>query len=396
MKQFTFIGKTPSEALNKALESCGENAEVVSTKKIKEKTSRTNGVYEVVVVVNDENLENVVERKRVKPKREVAPRQEESRAISDLREQNQTLMLEIEKMNRNMYNIQETIMNSLTSSSDIIIPPEFIDVYNLLKDISFEEELRNQIIKILVKTTPIKYKSDQNKIESILKDLLKKMIKPTNEKIIEAREKKVIIFFGPTGVGKTTTMAKVGSRLKSKNKDLSIGLVNLDTYRVGAEKQIEIYADNLKMKFETIKEPKQLIKTISSKMREENYILIDTAGSGQYDNEKIKVIKDFLEYNKRIKIDRYLVIPANIKYNDMIAIYESFKYLDINDVIFTKTDETRDFGNIFTFLYKTKLRPIYLTTGQTVPTDIELAEKDMFVDLLLKRKKKAMKKKMNK
>lgn len=390
MKQFTFIGKTPSEALSKALESCGENAEVVSTKKIKEKTSRMNGVYEVVVVVNDES---VVEKRLASPaKRVVASSQQESESITDLKKQNTELMQQLEKMNRNMYNIQETIMNSLKTESDIIIAPEFIEVYNLLKSISFEEELRNQIIKILIKTTPIKYKKDQSKIESILKELLKKMIKPTNENIIDIKEKKVIIFFGPTGVGKTTTMAKVGSRLKNKNKELSLGIVNLDTYRVGAEKQIEIYANNLKMKFETIKEPKELIKTISSKMREENYILIDTAGSGQYDNEKIKVIKDFLEYNKRIKIEKYLVIPANIKYSDMIEIYESFKYLDISNIIFTKVDETNDFGNIFTFLYKTKLRPLYLTTGQTVPTDIKLAEKDVIIDLLLKKKKRTLKK----
>jgi len=390
MKQFTFIGKTPTEALSKALESCGENAEVVSTKKIKEKTSRMNGVYEVVVVVNDES---VVEKMSASPtKRVVASIQQESESITDLKKQNTELMQQLEKMNRNMYNIQETIMNSLKTESDIIIAPEFIEVYNLLKSISFEEELRNQIIKILIKTTPIKYKKDQTKIELILEELLKKMIKPTNENIIDIKEKKVIIFFGPTGVGKTTTMAKVGSRLKYKNKDLSIGIVNLDTYRVGAEKQIEIYANNLKMKFKTIKEPKELIKTISSKMREENYILIDTAGSGQYDNEKIKVIKDFLEYNKRIKIEKYLVIPANIKYSDMIEIYESFKYLDISNIIFTKTDETNDFGNVFTFLYKTKLRPLYLTTGQTVPTDMELAEKDIIIDLLLKKKKRTLKK----
>lgn len=383
MKKLTFIGETPREALKKATEACGEDAIVVHTKEIKSKTKNNPGIYEVVVVKEDV-LEGV--EKRTTMSRDIKrPRPEKSDELLEIRKQNSYLLKEIEKLNKNMSTIQMTLYNQLTdgSADKFIVPPEFMSVYNSLIASKIERELVEKIVQTMVKTIPMEGKDREDKIEKMFNSLLGKMIK-TKETKEEEKTKKLTILFGPTGVGKTTTIAKMGMALKNKNPERNIGLVNLDTFRVGAEKQALEYGKKFGFNVANASHAKELIQIITRKMKKESVIMIDTAGSGQYDNDKIEAINSFLNYNKKMRIEKTLLIPANIKYDDMMEIYSGFKGLGIDSVIFTKLDETNSYGNIFTFLYNTRLKVSHFTTGQQVPSDIEEANKEWFITKMLK------------
>jgi len=383
MKQLTFMGETPKEALTKATDACGEDAMVVSTKKIKEKTKDAPSIYEVVVIKED--VTQNIGKRRVRERQVNIPGVERSDDLMEVRKQNNYLLKEIEKLNKSMSTIQMTLYNQLTNgqADDFIVPPEFLNIYNSLISSKIERELVHKIIQTMIKAIPMESKDTDEKIEKVMNGLLNKMIK-TKETVEEEDKKKLMILFGPTGVGKTTTIAKIGMEIKAKDSSKRIGLVNLDTFRVGAEKQAIEYGKKFGFNVANASHAKELIQIITKKMKNEKVIMIDTAGSGQYDNDKIEAINEFLNYNKKMRIEKSLLIPANIKYDDMMEIYEGFKGLGIDSVIFTKLDETNSYGNIFTFLYNTRLKVSHFTTGQQVPNDIEEAKKNWFLDKLMK------------
>jgi len=210
------------------------------------------------------------------------------------------------------------------------------------------------------------------------------MIPIRRESLPAVGNKKVIMLVGPTGVGKTTSIAKLAARysylMKKKYKR---GLVVLDTYRIGAVEQLMQYARMMKLGIETVVDPPEFASALES-LRHCDYILIDTMGSSPYDRVKIEKIYECLNANTtEYNVDVVLVMPSSIKYEDLKITYENFSSLNVDTMIFTKLDETRGFGNIFSFAYETKKPISYFSVGQEVPEDLVCANSDFLVDCLL-------------
>jgi flagellar biosynthesis protein FlhF len=187
-------------------------------------------------------------------------------------------------------------------------------------------------------------------------------------------------FIGPTGVGKTTTMVKLAAQL-SLTITPKITLVTIDTYRIGAIEQLKTYADILKLPMEIAHYPDEL-KKIIRKWDGQNLLLIDTPGRSPNQQNEIEELKGFL--NIYPNIENHLVLSATTKDKDLDRIVHQFSILPIESYIFTKIDETDHFVPIFNQVYRYK-RPItYLTNGQRVPEDIELATKSKVANLILK------------
>jgi flagellar biosynthesis protein FlhF len=189
---------------------------------------------------------------------------------------------------------------------------------------------------------------------------------------------------GPTGVGKTTSIAKLAARYSYlMQKKYKVGLVVLDTYRIGAVEQLMQYARMMKLGIETVVDPPEFSSALNS-MRYCDYILIDTMGSSPYDKGKIKKIYECLQANDtEYSIDVVLVMPSSIKYDDLKVTYDNFSSLSIDTIMFTKLDETRGFGNIFSLAYETKKPISYFSVGQEVPEDLVCASSDFLVECLL-------------
>ncbi|MDT8446563.1 MAG: flagellar biosynthesis protein FlhF [bacterium] len=191
---------------------------------------------------------------------------------------------------------------------------------------------------------------------------------------------KVLTFLGPTGVGKTTTLAKIASAEKMKNPKIKIGLITIDTYRIAAVAQLQEYARIIKVPCKVVAEPEQL-EEVLKEFRDMDLILIDSAGRSQRDEMQMTELRDFFKAYDEFK--NILVLSATTKDSDLIEITKRFSTVPLSGVLFTKLDESTNYGSIFNHAIRFKLPLTYLTTGQNVPDDIEQASRERLIDLLL-------------
>ncbi len=191
---------------------------------------------------------------------------------------------------------------------------------------------------------------------------------------------RIAALIGPTGVGKTTTLAKIAARFVLE-QGVSAALITADTYRISAVEQLKTYSDIIGLPLEIVYTPGELSKAIR-KYRSKDLILIDTAGRSQHNEYQMKELQGFLEVNSRI--EKHLVMSATTKQKDAEEILEKFSVCEPDRVIFTKTDETSSAGLILNLLYEKELALSYLTNGQSVPDDILPASAEMLAELLLR------------
>ena len=197
---------------------------------------------------------------------------------------------------------------------------------------------------------------------------------------LKARKRKIAALLGPTGVGKTTTLAKIAAQCVLE-KGVSTAFITADTYRISAVEQLKTYADILGLPIAIVYTPDELKEAIQ-KFRQKQLILIDTAGRSQHNRRQMAELKDFLAVNQNI--EKYLVLSATTKNEDAKDIVDKFSVCKPDKVIFTKTDETKSLGIILNILRKKAMRLSYLTNGQSVPDDIVPAQAEKLAELFLR------------
>ena len=195
----------------------------------------------------------------------------------------------------------------------------------------------------------------------------------------ELQGKKIWSFIGPTGVGKTTTLAKIAAQF-SLRFGKTISLITLDTYRIGGLEQLKTYARILRLPLEVAGDPDEL-KEIITRNRDQDLLLIDTAGRNPQNMEQLEELKQFLTVDPRIQ--NHLVLSATTKDGDLAQGVQRFSLLPIASYIFTKIDETEEYASLFNQLLRYRRPLSYLTNGQRVPEDIELATKGRVANLIL-------------
>ncbi len=195
----------------------------------------------------------------------------------------------------------------------------------------------------------------------------------------EAQTRKRLMLIGPTGVGKTTTLAKLAARYTlDPLHPRSVALINLDTFRVGAYEQMEHYAATLGLthrKVDTI----EGFGTALEELDDHEVVLIDTAGISPYDIGRLVQTVELLKSLPEREIETALVISATAKYDDIEAIYDHFSFVEIHSVILTKFDETRRIGEALGFVLEKGVPISYVSTGQEVPDDLEPADKEQLM-----------------
>lgn len=185
----------------------------------------------------------------------------------------------------------------------------------------------------------------------------------------EDKKPKAIFFVGPTGVGKTTTIAKLSSKLLLEEKK-KIVILTSDTYRIAAVEQIKTYANILSIPVEVVYEVKDL-ESILPKYKDYDYILIDTAGRSHKNKDQYKDLKNLYSAFEGYSSLTYLVLSATTKYKDLKNITSLYSDIGNYSLIFTKLDETDAIGNILNIKLDTGMPLSYVSYGQNVPDDIE-------------------------
>ena len=253
-------------------------------------------------------------------------------------------------------------------------------LYNILMDNEVDEKYVNQILddldNVLTSGSSLDYL-----ISNVYQKLVLKFGKPS---VISLSEKKpkIVFIIGPTGVGKTTTIAKIASKFKIEKKK-NVAFITTDTYRIAATDQLNVYADILSSPVSIVYDVNDFNNEVA-KYSDMDLVLVDTAGFSHKNQSQKDELKKLLslvseEYEKEI----YLVLSATTKYHDLKEIVDTYKAFTDFKIIFTKLDETGAYGNILNMKLYTQADLSYVTTGQNVPDDIEVVDSQKIVKQLL-------------
>jgi len=216
-------------------------------------------------------------------------------------------------------------------------------------------------------------REDKSLLISYVLEEMDEKLQIRNENDLQGKTRMLI---GPTGVGKTTTLAKLAARYSlDPLHPRSVAILNLDSFRVGAYEQMEHYAATMGLKHIKV-DTVEGFQAALEEVRDFDVILIDTAGISPYDIGRLVKTVEFLRSLPEHTIEASLVISATAKYDDIAAIYAHFSFLDIDNVILTKIDETRRIGEALGFVLEKGLPISYVSTGQEVPDDLDAADKE--------------------
>ncbi|QSV47151.1 flagellar biosynthesis protein FlhF [Geobacter benzoatilyticus] len=216
-------------------------------------------------------------------------------------------------------------------------------------------------------------------IRSFLPQAFKKVIKCAGPLAFKKNSPRIIALVGPTGVGKTTTIAKLAANYALRENHRA-ALITIDNFRVGAVEQLKTYSRIMGVPVEVATTPAELEAAIELHS-DKDLILIDTAGRSHKDNEKIEELRSFLE--SRFAIEIHLCLAATTRDRELQEVVERFGVLPISRVIFTKLDESESYGGIVNAHLRTKFPLSYFTTGQRVPEDLEIATPGKLAGLVL-------------
>ncbi|MDR2889435.1 MAG: flagellar biosynthesis protein FlhF [Lachnospiraceae bacterium] len=241
-------------------------------------------------------------------------------------------------------------------------------LYGTMLDNEIKEKYANHIIDELEKTNKPNMPFDYA-LSNIYQKMILKFGKPA---IIQPAKNgpKVVFFVGPTGVGKTTTIAKIASRFRVEEHK-KVALLTADTYRIAAAEQLRTYANILEVPFRVIY-TKEEIEQAMSDYRGFDFVLVDTAGHSHQNETQRENMKAFIHsVDAMVEKEVFLVLSATTKYRDLVSIADSYKEITDFKLIFTKLDETTTLGNLLNLKLYTGAALSYMTYGQNVPDDIE-------------------------
>jgi len=347
----TFVASDPKSAYALAVKKYGSTISLVSAKQLKydDETLRS----EVVIAVPEKLF---MEKSFVNSS--IDSQSEEATLLSEIGE----LKSQLELMKEDMYReIQEG--NTVLSEVKKLFMKK--GVSSVWLDGMFTSLLGTSIVE------------DAALLVSYLLEEIDESLEVKDEDLASP---KVMMFVGPTGVGKTTTIAKLAARYAYLlDKPYKVALLNLDSYKVGATEQLQHYADIMQIEHDGVSDADEF-KEALERLDGYDVILVDTAGMSPYDTQKFIKTVEFVQADTLKEIEINLVLSATVKYEDMEDIYKNFSFLNLDSVIISKFDETKHFGTLLNFMLFYKLPMSYFSIGQEVPDDLLLANKEFLLE----------------
>lgn len=393
-----YQGASETEAIVKAKEDLGKDAVIMNVKTVKHKgfrrlfqksyvevTAAVDDVTEVqsernvlsvarTAVENMEKIENRTKTAHEKPWEITEEADKKEGKPSAIEERLDTLAQMLE---RQMLDVKEEETEEEAETPDQNSKIVKL-VFNQLLSNEVTEENAREIMN------EIDNNGQQMQLDDLLSSVYQKIVLKLGQmKTIELCEgnPKVVFFIGPTGVGKTTTIAKLASKYKLEEK-CKLAIITADTYRIAAVEQIRTYANILSVPLEVVYSASEMQEAIE-KYKEYDLIFIDTAGRSHKNPEQQEDVKKLLEAAKAYHQEIYLVVSATTKYQDLVKITQSYSDISKYRLLFTKIDETGTLGNILNIRMLTKEPLSYTTFGQNVPDDMGITDAQFIAKQLL-------------
>ena len=369
-----FQGATEQEALQLAKQELGKDVIITHIKSVKPK-----GIYrlfkkpmvEITAAVDEEriyekkNYQQIAEELKKNPYEFRTVKEEEKPSAIEQKLDSLQTMLEKQLREQQSTSVEkEKEIPTIEEQSAAMACVQMI--YNQLIANEVEEVYANKIIAEIEQSL----KPDAT-VDNILSTIYQKLVLKlgeTKELSFETGKTKYVFFIGPTGVGKTTTIAKLASSLKLSKK-AKVALFTADTYRIAAVDQLRSYATILGIPLRVIYSETE-IKDALEEYKDYDIVLIDTAGRSHKNREQRDDIEKLLLAVPEECREIYLVLSATTKYKDLVKITETYSSIAKYNLIFTKLDETAGIGNIFNIKMLTGAPLSYTTFGQSVPDDI--------------------------
>ncbi|MBQ8982863.1 MAG: flagellar biosynthesis protein FlhF [Lachnospiraceae bacterium] len=393
-----YQGKTEEEATLKAKEELGSDAVIMNVKSVKHKGLQRvfkKNYYEVTAAV-DEPSDRIRSSGRTGSRtmseedqiRQDILKAEEARSMEDVsltagfRETDGRSGRTSSAIEERLDNLTEIIEKQMNTVEPVM--PETVHrsqmvqlVLDQLVNNEVTEANANEILR------EIDYQNKQQ-LEDLLASVYQKIVLKLGQmKTIEVEKEgpKIVFFIGPTGVGKTTTIAKLASKYKLEKK-CKLAIITADTYRIAAVEQIRTYANILSVPIEVVYTSDE-IKAAIDKYQEYDLIFIDTAGRSHNNNEQREDVKKMIESIRGYHQEIYLVLSATTKYRDLVKITQAYSDITNYRIIFTKIDETSALGNVLNIRMMTNAPLSYTTFGQNVPDDIVVTDAQFIAKQLL-------------
>ena len=384
-----YQAKTEAEALEAAKKELGDGIVVMNVKVVKRKGLRRffmQPLVEVTIALEEETVRKAVEpqpkaltqppQSKVQPS--IPPEDKKEHIIEERLDNLQSLL------EKQLKKPQEEEKDKPKEETKEQSPSELSLFLKLLHqtmvDNEVQEKYARQTIDEIEKNAKPEYPFDV----ALANTYQKMILKFGQAECITLAKKgpKVVFFIGPTGVGKTTTIAKIASKFCVEQKK-KLALLTADTYRIAAAEQLRTYANILEVPFRIVYSAEE-VSSFLAEFHEYDYVLVDTAGHSYQNEEQRENMNQFIssidgQYEKEV----YLVLSATTKYRDLRNITDAYQSVSEYKLIFTKLDETSALGNLYNIRLDTGAALSYVTCGQNVPDDIEEFSPQKTVKLLL-------------
>ncbi len=379
MKVKKYVAPTMPEAMNKVRKELGNDAVILNSKEI------TKGGFmglfrkkniEVIAAIDPQPKVKQKEPQKMPEKEEKPPQSVASPTPSPslYTSQEQANYKDDDEMLKEIRELKE-LMQYQPKSSNVSYPEVLQPVYQLLIEQEVTESVANKLMESLLEKF---YIAKGQVDEKLAKEWLKEVI---TEKVQDISfgglsfEKQFIHLVGPTGVGKTTTIAKLAAEGVIKHQK-KVALITTDTFRIAAIDQLKTYAKILDIPIEIAYNLEDYQKA-KEKFQSYDHILVDTAGRNFRDSQYVEELKKIIDFED--ELETYLVLSLTSKFSDMDAIYQQFSNVPIQKLIFTKVDETSHSGAMLNMVLQHKIGVAYLTDGQNVPDDIREASVESMI-----------------
>lgn len=371
-----YLGNDTQEAIMKMKMDLGPESIILNTRKVRQKGLLNffkKPMVEVLAAVDENNKIGQSNKK------EVNNIPSEYNEIIELNKKVKNMEALLNKIGEKLQISGNYSFDSIIKDDDASLTSKTLNVfYNNLINHEVSKEYAQKIIdetrNLVKKNTSI------NEIVSVMKSVLSDILgKPSPIGYGGDGKPRVVIFVGPTGVGKTTTLAKIAANLMLV-EDKKVGLITADTYRIAAVDQLKTYAQILGIPVSVIYSNEEITEAIKQ-YKDKDLILVDTAGRGYKNKQQMEELKKLLELSQPDEI--YLVLSMNTSMNSIKEVIKSYDFLDDYKLLFTKADETPGYGIILNARILTGKSLSYISTGQNVPDDIEIADTELIIKNLL-------------